>query len=295
MQRASKGIRLVLVNPRVPRSFAFEVCREDNLMARIVVRVSILKGTTNLAACALAYLCLMGPVAFAQHAGAGGHFGGGMGAPHVSAPPISHAPVSRPHTYTGPVFPATSIGGFRYRWRPIYPYPPVFFGPGFFFGSPFFWYGGFNSYWWQACGPFWTWSYACGSYPYYGYGFGNYVPFYAYGNPEPLPTYEYPSYAYRDRYRDLPELYLKDGTAYDVTDYWLVDNQLHFTMLEEGGTKSVERVIDFDDLDLQRTIDINTRRGFRFVLRNEPLEQYLQDHPDGEPPENQPMPNRPNS
>ena len=84
--------------------------------------------------------------------------------------------------------------------------------------------------------------------------------------------------------RDLPQLYLKDGTMYSVTDYWLVDNQLHFTMIEEGGTKSVEHVIGFDELDLQTTIDVNTQRGFRFVLRNEPLEQYLRDHPDQTPP-----------
>ncbi|HXZ34252.1 MAG TPA: hypothetical protein VEH30_18410 [Terriglobales bacterium] len=67
--------------------------------------------------------------------------------------------------------------------------------------------------------------------------------------------------------------YLKDGTVYNVTDYCLVDGQIHFTMLEEGGTKSVEHVIGFDELDLQKTIDVATQRGFRFVLRNEPLKQ----------------------
>jgi hypothetical protein len=35
---------------------------------------------------------------------------------------------------------------------------------------------------------------------------------------------------------------------------------------------------------LQTTVDRNTRRGFRFTLRNEPVEQYLGDHPDGLPP-----------
>ncbi len=55
-------------------------------------------------------------------------------------------------------------------------------------------------------------------------------------------------------------------------------------MLEEGGTKSVEHAIGFDELDLQKTIDVATQRGFRFVLRNEPLKQYLQDHTDLTPP-----------
>jgi hypothetical protein len=39
---------------------------------------------------------------------------------------------------------------------------------------------------------------------------------------------------------------------------------------EESGTKPVEHVIGFDELDLQRTVDVNTQRGFGFVLRSEP-------------------------
>jgi hypothetical protein len=72
--------------------------------------------------------------------------------------------------------------------------------------------------------------------------------------------------------------------VYNVIDYWLVDGQIHFTMLDESGTKSVEHVIGFDELDLQKTIDVATERGFRFVLRNEPVERYLRDHPDPTPP-----------
>jgi hypothetical protein len=91
-------------------------------------------------------------------------------------------------------------------------------------------------------------------------------------------------YQYSGEGRELPQLYLKDGTAYNVIDYWLVDGQIHFTMLDESGTKSVEHVIDLDELDLQQTIDVATQRGFRFMLRNEPMEQYLQHHPDLTPP-----------
>jgi hypothetical protein len=64
-----------------------------------------------------------------------------------------------------------------------------------------------------------------------------------------------------------------------VTDYWVVDGQLHFTMPKQGGTKPVEHVISFDELDLQETINVNTARGFRFVLRNQPIEKYLGDNP----------------
>jgi hypothetical protein len=95
----------------------------------------------------------------------------------------------------------------------------------------------------------------------------------------------YPLYVYGGERRELVQLFLKDGTVYEVTDYWLVDSQLHFT-IERG--KPAEQTIALDDLDLQTTIEVNTRRGFRFVLRNEPLEQYLRDHPDVIPPLAQP-------
>ena len=47
--------------------------------------------------------------------------------------------------------------------------------------------------------------------------------------------------------------------------------------------KPEEQVIPFDELDLQKTVDVNTNRGFRFMLRNEPFEQYVRDHPEGPP------------
>jgi len=132
---------------------------------------------------------------------------------------------------------------------------------------------GFNSLWWPTCGPFWDWGFNCFGLPFYGYE--SYV----------LPqAYEYPVYQYSGEGRELPQLYLKDGTVYSVIDYWLVDGQIHFTMLDEGGTKSVEHVTGLDQLDLQKTIDVATQRGFRFMLRDEPVEQYLRDHPDPTPP-----------
>jgi len=38
-------------------------------------------------------------------------------------------------------------------------------------------------------------------------------------------------YAYGEERPDVPQLFLKDGTILNVTDYWLVDDQLHFTMI----------------------------------------------------------------
>jgi hypothetical protein len=138
----------------------------------------------------------------------------------------------------------------------------------FLLGGPFW---GLNSCW-ATCDLFWPW--ALGYTTVSSLGATNYIS----------QEFEVPVYGYGEERPDLPQLFLKDGTILNVTDYWLVDNQLHFTMIDEEGAKPVEHVIPFDALDLQTTVDANTRRGFRFMLRNEPVEQYLRDHPEGPPP-----------
>jgi hypothetical protein len=216
---------------------------------------------------------------------------------------IEHSFVTRPQaTHTEPFhFPRRPpIGPIR----PVHPVFPIFgfpvFGLGFGFGGPFGLGWGFNSFWGASCGPYWGWGYGCNSLPLYDYGFGNgYAPSNnVEGQPEnsesgPL-MYENPPsvFMYGDEQRDLAQLYLKDGTVYNVTDYWLVNSELHFTMFTPGTEQSTEEVIDFDQLDLQKTIDVNTQRGFRFVLRNEPLDQYLQGTEQNQnPPVNAPPPN----
>jgi hypothetical protein len=163
------------------------------------------------------------------------------------------------------------------RGRPLRPIPRTlpFFPVPFFWGSSFFrfWAIGYSSFWWP-CAPYWGWGFACSSLPSYGYGFGS----------SAAPFYVPPTYALSDAGRTLPRLYLKDGSVIEVTDYWVVGDQLHFTLEGETGAESGGHVIDFDQLDLQKTINVNTRLGFRFVLRDEPVEQYLRDHPDEEPP-----------
>jgi hypothetical protein len=283
-------------------------------MRPFVLRVSILAKALA-ALCALAIASA--PVALAQHGGGGGHAGGGAahfgGGPHVSAPPapaISHprpvTPAPRTSVVAPLVAPRPILRAPLYHYPfPVRPIPPgrLLFGVRarpIFFGYPFLGFG-FGSLWLPNCDPFWGWggdSFNCYGSPYsglyYGNGFGNYGLGYgssdlgvgdldnqqAYPQSYYAQTFEPPPVMYSEERRESPELYLKDGTIYDVSDYWLTDNMLHFTTLEEGGQKSVEGVIAFDELDLQRTIDVNTQRGFHFVLRNEPLEQYLQDHPD---------------
>ena len=121
--------------------------------------------------------------------------------------------------------------------------------------------------------------YYCNGLPFYGYGngFENYVTLQPYQAPAYTPIYTYGE-------RELVWLYLKDGTAYGVSDYWFVNGQVHFIPVDEAGEKSIEQTIPLGDLDTQKTIAVNGRRGFRVVMRDEPMEQYLHDHPDLAPP-----------
>jgi hypothetical protein len=110
------------------------------------------------------------------------------------------------------------------------------------------------------------------------------VPFaYPVPDPVPYPVWNFippsPAYVFVGSASPAhPQLVFKDGTTYTVTDYWRVNDQLHFITIEEGGTKSVPHTVPFGDLDVQRTTDANAALGFRFVLRDEPIEQWLEHH-----------------
>jgi hypothetical protein len=60
-------------------------------------------------------------------------------------------------------------------------------------------------------------------------------------------------------------IYLKDGTTYAASDYWLQGGQLHYTV-NYGG----ESTLSMDEVDLQRTVDENARRGIHFSLKPNP-------------------------
>src|SRR5215469_3936241 len=204
----------------------------------------------------------------------------GPGVGHT-APPMSHLPISPPPVLTAPPLraapPVRGLGTYIFHSgpSPIGPRPPIFpvVGFPFFPGVPWWRFGpawGFNPYWWTTCHEYlWPVGYSALS-------FYQFVP----GTSYVVPQYEYPVYEVypADSYgEELPQLFLKDGSVYDVTDYWVVDGQLHFTMPQEGGKKPVEHVIGFAELDLQKTVDVNTARGLRFVLRNQPIEKYLRE------------------
>jgi hypothetical protein len=243
-------------------------------MARSILRSSFSPKTLLLLVCLTGALCVQVPLARAQHVG--GHpVGAG---PRTFVPPPSRGPVSRPVFAPSPYVGQFGVGGFRYRPGPFRPFPPFFPFPGypFYFGGPFWFLGGwgYNPCWWLNCYLYWNWGYSYNPTPWNSYSMQNYV------QPQ---VYQYSLYAYGSGSRDFPQLCLKDGTVISVSDYWLADNEVHFIAVE--GAKSAEQTIPLDELDLQATIDANTRRGFRFVLRDEPMDQYLRDHPNESPPD----------
>jgi hypothetical protein len=63
-------------------------------------------------------------------------------------------------------------------------------------------------------------------------------------------------------------IYLRDGTSYGVTDYWLSAGKLSY-LTTYGGENS----IPVEMLDLQKTVDENAAQGLEFTLRNQRLGQ----------------------
>ena len=239
------------------------------------VRRSILNRSSIVAFCAI--LAFSATSALAQRPAAGAMPAAHMSpAPgyrvRISPAPAFHTPITSPRTSPG--WSSGTTGSFHFPppRRPIRPFPPLFFlywSP-FAFGQPF---SGFNC-WSANCDLLWTglFDYETVSSP----GPVNYV-----SAASEAPAAEYGDYG--EETPEIPQLYLKDGSVLSVTDYWLVDDQLHFKIIQEYGAKPTEEVIPVEALDLQKTVDVNTRRGFHFMLRNEPFEQYVRDHPEGAP------------
>jgi hypothetical protein len=171
-------------------------------------------------------------------------------------------------------------------------YQPIFFGSAFGFGA-------FGS---GFCDPFWGFdpAFGCGGLGYgggfgpgygFGYGYGNYFGS-GYDNSFSVGSTTGPA----DYQNDTPSnddgayspgasaeqgadqqsaapapappatvIYLKDGTSSEVLSYWLDAGKLHY-ITNYGG----ETTVDMGQLDLQRTVDENTRLGVDFTLRPNP-------------------------
>jgi hypothetical protein len=199
---------------------------------------------------------------------------------------------------------------------PPFRHRPIFFGPGFGFGGCFgpfffgcgggFFGGGFGfgfglGYGYGYCDPFW----GCpagfyGSFYNGGY-YGNQI--YNATTDESSVSNEFNPSRYWGPSAPPEEtggggggstsssdsevvLFLKDGTVYAITDYWIADNKLHY-VTNYGGENS----IPLDQLDIQRTVDVNAKRGINITLRPTPAPQSQQQAaPDAQPPEAPPRP-----
>ena len=76
-------------------------------------------------------------------------------------------------------------------------------------------------------------------------------------------------------------VFLRDGSSYAVSDYWLAGGKLHY-VTSYGGENSV----DANQLDLQRTVNENASHGITFTLRPAPAT----DAPNGAGQKLQPAP-----
>ncbi|HEV2420737.1 MAG TPA: hypothetical protein VGS59_03425 [Candidatus Acidoferrales bacterium] len=209
----------------------------------------------------------------------------------------------RPVVFSPFVFnPSLSNPAFFFRFHPIGGCFSSFncFGFGFGPSNPFFLGFGF--------GPCFSGGFGCGFGPFgfgdlafndFGFGgFGNgwfYPPAPEIPPPPVNPTQENPPLDFAPNYYFLPEvpepqntqqkptvkLVLKDGTIFDVYSYWLDNNQLFYIT-----TYNIKTSIPVDDLDLQKTVDLNQKLGVTFTLSNKPPDQQ-------QPPEEQQQPEQP--
>lgn len=146
------------------------------------------------------------------------------------------------------------------------------FGLGFFgFGLPLgFGFG-------PDCNPFWAepWAFGCDTFGYFdGFGGGLYETEPPQSSEEPteepetsifVPPPESSSPEEIQAEKILFVLFMKNGAVYAVTNYWIADGKLHY-LTSYGG----ENTIEMSDLDLQKTVDVNAKRGVDFTLRPRP-------------------------
>jgi hypothetical protein len=96
--------------------------------------------------------------------------------------------------------------------------------------------------------------------------------------PPPDYTLPVPSYVFvGSAAASYPQLVFKDGTSYTVADYWRDDDQLRFITVEEGGSKFVPHSVPLANLDVDQTKARAAKEGFRFLIRDKPIEQWLED------------------
>jgi hypothetical protein len=198
--------------------------------------------------------------------------------------------------------------------------PGYFYNPWYYPGFGFYGLGFYDGFY--GCDPFWGLGWGC---PGYGYGYNDYYSNSINTGPENLgATDEYGNplgYANEsgqnggyeqgqpqeagpsiydqqppdtsqqniDAEKTITVLYLKDGTVYAVNDYWLTDGRIYY-----GSYSGYQNSFPADELDLQKTVDVNASRGLTFTLR--PGNPPAPDAPAAAPaPQYAPQPNSPSA
>lgn len=216
--------------------------------------------------------------------------------PFVPIATTTRAPLTSAHSAVAVSAAQRPFQPIRPRY-PYYPYYP-FFGYSPFYGGLGF---GFGGYGYGPCDPFW----GCFGYGFgYGYGFGGGVGYFggtsgsydlgwtneaAEGSGNVTSPDNTDSYllaapgtggaqaadSSSDGTQELrtdsaPQqtyvlLYLRDGSSFAVSDYWLADGKLHY-VTSYGG----DNAVDESQVDLQRTVNENAARGVDFSLKPQP-------------------------
>jgi hypothetical protein len=202
------------------------------------------------------------------------------------------------------------IGPSPRRFDPIFfgGFAPFGFGYGFGFGSPFlglncFYFNcfGFNSFGYGygpfGYGPFGYNNFGYNNFGYNNFGYNNfgynnfgYNNFgynnFGFDSFDPYSSSS-PSH-YNTNLQPAMLLYFTSGSTFEVTDYWVEGDTLHYKA-ENGGSGEVP----VSDVDVQRTTDANGRVGFRFNLdrarKGTPLDRV--EAPTNQPDEPQPQRN----
>jgi hypothetical protein len=167
------------------------------------------------------------------------------------------------------------------------------FGWGWGWGWGYPWWGPGWGWGWYDWPPYWYDYPGYGGYYDYGppyapppdqdQGYGDYGDYDSYGPPyaappdsgayagppasaqNPQDQYAYgPGPATGDVAESMPTvlLYMTDGTVYPATQYWVSGSTVHYVVAYGG-----ENTVPIADIDMQRTIDENAKRGVRFDLR----------------------------
>ena len=82
------------------------------------------------------------------------------------------------------------------------------------------------------------------------------------------PTVAQPVLATQRRPAQLTLIVMKGDAIYGATDYWIEGERL-FYVLRSGA----QGALDLDDVDWNRTLQLNAERGLTFLVRDRPRGQ----------------------